>query len=61
MITKGQVVHIRPEWQDAGDGQFIRIAVENEDGGRVRIVALCGLTINPTEVIRVDMLEESRG
>ena len=36
-ITKGQVVKIKPEWQDEGDDDTLWIAVEDEDGGRVRI------------------------
>jgi len=59
-IAKGQVVHIKPEWQDQGDSEITFIAIEDEDGGRVKIAALLGLEINPVQVVNVDMLESGR-
>lgn len=57
-IRKGDVVKIKPEWQDAGDDQIQFIAIEDEDGGRVMIGAL-GVLSNfvPTQVVLVSMLE----
>jgi hypothetical protein len=56
-IEAGDVVRIRPEWQDAGDDKCTFIAVEDEDGGRVKIQAQLGLPINPTQVVNVQWLE----
>ena len=56
-IKKGDIVTLKPEWQDAGDAGITFRAIEDEDGGRVRIVAECGLPLNPTSIVTVDMLE----
>ena len=58
MIRKGDRVRIRPEWRDPGDDQFVWVATEDEDGGRVRISpANIGLAILPTQVVDTSMLE----
>jgi hypothetical protein len=60
-IRAGQRVHIRREWQDAGDDNFIWVAVEDEDGGRVRISPVnIGLSVTPNQVVETRMLEEGR-
>jgi hypothetical protein len=59
-IKAGDVVRIKPEWQDVGDDKCIFIAIENEDGGRVRIECQLGLPINPTQIVRVEWLELDR-
>jgi hypothetical protein len=56
-IQTGDVVTIRPEWRDEGDEAIRFVAIEDEDGGRVRIEAQMGLTFNPNEVVTTDMLE----
>lgn len=56
MITKGQNITIRPEWRDVGDEQIQFIAIEDEDGGRVKIMALIGLSINPIQVVTTEMI-----
>jgi hypothetical protein len=57
MISKGDKVQIKPEWQDAGDDSFSWVAVDDESKGRVAIMPLrTGLAIAPTQVVRVDML-----
>jgi hypothetical protein len=58
VIQKGDKVRILPEFADVGDEQFERIALEDEDGGRVRIVCLVpGLAYQPQEVLDTRMLE----
>lgn len=53
MIRKGDTVKIKQEWQDAGDELLQWAAVEDEDGGRVRIAALgTGLVFAPTYWVR---------
>lgn len=50
MIRKGQQVAIRPEVADVGDDLVRFVAVEDEDGGRMLVMACLGLAINPTRV-----------
>ena len=56
VIKKGQRVRIRPEWQDPGDDQITWIAAEDEDGGRVLIIAQLGMRMNPSYRIEVNKL-----
>lgn len=57
MIKKGDIVKIKPEWQDPGDDKFTWVAIEDEDGGRVRITpADIGLRFPPNQVVTIDML-----
>lgn len=57
MITKGQSVTIRPEWQDKGDDQYQWVAVSDEEKGRVDIRPLgTGLSIPPLYTVTVAML-----
>lgn len=56
MITKGQTVTFEPQWQDAGDVGITFVAIENEDGGRVKVRAELGLSFNPVSVVTVDMI-----
>lgn len=58
MIKKGDRVKIKPEWQDKGDDLFLWIAIEDEDGGRVRISPIgTGLQLTPNQVVKTSMLE----
>lgn len=58
MVRQGDIVAIKPEYQDAGDSQFVWTAIEDEDGGRVKITAdVKGMAIKPVQVILVSMLE----
>jgi hypothetical protein len=56
-IKAGDVVKIKPEWQDAGDSECVWLALEDEDGGRVRIEPQIDLPIKPNQVVTTDMLE----
>jgi hypothetical protein len=57
-IRKGDTIRIKPEWQDPGDDNFIWVALEDEDGGRVRITPTnTGLPIPPNQVVDTNMLE----
>ncbi len=56
-IKTGQQVIIKPEFQDFGDDGLVWIAVEDEDGGRVRIEAKVGFPINPQYVVKVEWLQ----
>jgi len=57
MIHKGDTVTFKPEWRDAGDDSITFIAIEDEDGGRVKVMAQLGLPLNPVQVVSVDMLQ----
>lgn len=56
IITKGQKITYKPEWQDAGDSGITFIALENESGGRVLAEAQLGLTLNPTQIVNVEWI-----
>lgn len=56
MIKKGEVVHIKPEFQDEGESRVIWAAIEDEDGDRVRIAVVnSGFEFPPSMVIPVYM------
>lgn len=57
MIKTGDQLRIKPEWQDTCDESITFVAIDDEDCGRVTIRAMLGLPINPTQVVRVDMVE----
>lgn len=57
-ISKGDFLRIKREWQDKGDDEFAWVAIEDEDGGRVRISPVdIGLPTVPNQVVTTDMLE----
>ena len=56
-IKKGDTVKIKTEWQDAGDAKIKFIAIEDEDGGRVRIEAQLDIPIKPNQVVKTEMVE----
>ena len=56
MIKAGQTVNIKAEFQDAGDESITWIAIEDEDGGRVKIEAQVAMNIKPVQVVRVEWL-----
>jgi hypothetical protein len=58
MIKKGDEVKIKPEWQDPGDSEFTWVAIEDQDGDRVRIAPTnTGMRLAPQYVIDVSKLE----
>ena len=58
MIKKGDTVKIKPEWMDEGDDALVWVALEDEDGGRVRIHPVgTGLDFPPNQVVTTDMIE----
>ncbi len=59
MIKRGDRVVIKPEFQDEGDDEFIWIACDNEEKGRVTIKPCnSNMRIIPEEVIEVRMLDK---
>ena len=60
MIKEGDRVFIKPEWQDKGDAELEWRAIENEDGGRVKISPVMpNLPLPPVYVVRTDWLVTS--
>lgn len=59
-FRKGDQVFFKPEWQDPGDENFSWFAVEDEDGGRVKISPTgTGLVFAPVHVVATEMLIEA--
>lgn len=62
MIRAGDQVAIRPEWQDPGDEHVKWVALEDEDGGRVRIQATnLELRFPPNQVVETFMVDLVKG
>lgn len=59
MIKKGDIVRIKPEWQDKGDDKYIFIATEDQsqDNSSITIEAQIGWSINPTYRVDIDWLD----
>jgi hypothetical protein len=61
VIKKGDIITIKPRWQDAGNASFTWIARNDEENGRVDIsaVELAYMTVWPVQTVRSDMIEVS--
>ena len=57
-IRKGDKIEILPEFQDAGDAEFVWFATEDEDGGRISISAVSDLPYPPVNRVRTDMVRK---
>lgn len=60
-IRPGDRVTFKPEWRDEGDEDIDFVAVENDDGGRVRVEAKLSLPFNPQSTVHLDMIETVNG
>lgn len=57
-VKRGDIVTFKPEWRDAGDEGTTFYAMEDEDGGRVKVgFTVPGWRIQPNQVVSVGMLE----
>ena len=57
MIKAKDIIKIKTEFQDEGDDSLIWIALEDEDGGRVKISPLnTGLELPPNQVVTTEMI-----
>lgn len=57
MIKKGNIVKFKPEYQDKGDDKFIFVAMENQDGDRVRVQVQNSLkNFKPNSIVKVSMI-----
>lgn len=55
-IKRNQLIRFKPEWSDLGDEDIVFVAIEDEDGGRVKVRAELGMTINPVQVVDTRMI-----
>ena len=55
-IKCNQIICFRPEWSDPGDDEIVFTAIEDEDGGRVKVRAELGMAINPIQVVETRMV-----
>ncbi len=61
MITAGTLLQIAPPYRDDGDEEFYWVAVEDEDGGRVKIRLVDNsMPIPATQVVRVDQVMRAK-
>ncbi len=57
MIKRGDIVQIKPEWQDEGDDTYTWMAVDDEEKGRVSISPINRPATFPgVSTVLVDML-----
>ena len=56
-FKKDEWVRFKPEFQDDGDEEIGFRCCEDEDGGRVLVMACIGAPINPTQVVNTEWLE----
>ena len=59
MVKKGDIITIKPQWQDAGDASFTWVARDDEENGRVDISAmeLAYMAVWPAQTVRSEMIE----
>lgn len=56
-FNPGDIVKIKPQYQDPGDEKIDWKVLEPEDGGRVLIEAMTGLNIRQTQRVTTDMIQ----
>ena len=61
MIKQGDIITIKPQWQDAGDASFTWVARDDEENSRLDIsaVELAYMDVWPAQTVRTDMIEVS--
>ena len=59
VIKKGDIITIKPQWQDAGNASFTWVARDDEENGRVDIsaVELAYMAVWPAQTVRSEMIE----
>jgi hypothetical protein len=59
LICRGDKVEILPQFRDAGDEEFVWIAISDEEKGRVDISPInIGLAITPIQTVSVDWVRK---
>jgi hypothetical protein len=60
MIKAKDIIRIKPEYQDDGDDSLVWIALEDEDGGRVRIAPInTGMKFPPNQIVSIEMIDKA--
>lgn len=57
-LRKNDWVSFKPEFRDPGDEEIGFRCIDDEEKGRVTIMACLGWPVNPTQVVSVDQLEK---
>ena len=59
MIKTGDIITIKPQWQDAGNASFTWVARDDEENGRVDIsaVELAYMAVWPMQTVRSEIIE----
>ncbi len=59
-FLKGNIVKIRPEFQDDGDDDFVWVVLSDEEKGRVDISAVNSLlAIKPIHIVKTEWIEHA--
>ena len=57
MIKKGDRIDILPQWQDEGDENYVWVATDDEENGRITICPISmPITIKPRSTVDVNMI-----
>jgi hypothetical protein len=57
MIKKGDRIDILPQWQDAGDANYVWVATDDEENGRITICPISmPISIKPRSTVDVNMI-----
>lgn len=57
LFRQGDLVEILPSFQDPGDSEFLWVAVDDEEKGRVWISAInSGLRMRPVHVVQAEWI-----
>lgn len=57
MIKKGDRIDILPQWQDAGDENYVWVAIDDEKDGRIVICPISmQISIKPRSTVDVSMI-----
>lgn len=60
-FLKGDIVKIKPEFQDLGDDEFTWVVLNDEEKGRADITAIDSqLAIKPIHVVQTDWIEHTK-
>ena len=57
MIIKGDRIDILPQWQDVGDENYVWVATDDEENGRITICPISmPISIKPRSSVDVNMI-----
>ena len=58
MIKKGDRIDILPQWQDAGDENYVWVATDDEKDGRITVCPISmPISIKPRSTVDVNMIK----